>query len=58
MRVRMGYTIKPMTCASTLAESNLAKLRAPDDFIKLTISISLAKVLQLSQNRNYFVKKM
>ena len=32
MRVKIGYTINPMTCATTLADSNLVKLRTPLDF--------------------------
>jgi hypothetical protein len=47
-----------MTCATTLAESNLAKLRTPDDFIKASISISAAKVQLLSQKYNFFIKKI
>ena len=47
-----------MTCATTLAESNFAKLRTPADLIKARIFISTAKVLQISQNNNYFVKKL
>ena len=31
MRVKIGSTNNPMTCATTFADSNFVKLRTPDD---------------------------
>jgi hypothetical protein len=45
---------RPITWATTFAESNLAKLRMADDFSKDVIFIPTAKVLLLLQKHKYF----
>ena len=59
MRDKIGYTISPIAYATILADNSLVIFCTFADDIKfLNLPISSAKVLLLSQNNNYFMKKM